>query len=216
MSQEQTTPSDVFSGLLKEKDAQALAWIRGGAHAPYLSGLVRFFETHYGGVVIEAELFGLPDTGADASLNLYAMQLHTDGGRDVQDDIRPSAESSYNHEGNVHPRPSTALPPLLSGQGYAWLAFYDRRLSLPEIIGQSVDIYFLRGQPSLQPKDDGALGNSGNPISGSPIGSSGNPINGSPLGSSGNPINGGPGSECPVGSGVIRPSESESLTLAAF
>ena len=79
MAHEPITPGRVFSGLLEENGPQAAAWIRGGTGAPYLSGLVKFYETFYGGVLIEAELFGLPDEETAGSAGFYAMHIHTSG-----------------------------------------------------------------------------------------------------------------------------------------
>ena len=55
------TPRDTFSQILAGNRPQAAAWVRGGENAPSLSGLVKFFDTPYGGILVEAEIFGLPN-----------------------------------------------------------------------------------------------------------------------------------------------------------
>lgn len=60
MANRQSTPGEVFSELLEDGEPQALAWVTGGAAVPTLSGLVKFYNTPYGGTLVEAELFGLP------------------------------------------------------------------------------------------------------------------------------------------------------------
>lgn len=112
---EPITPGQIFTSLQKDGKPQAMAWVKGGPGAPYLNGLVKFYETPYGGVLTEAELFGLPDAGALSSIQLYHM------------DIRENENCS----GKIY-----FLPPLLSRQGYAWLSFYDRRFAIPDITGK--------------------------------------------------------------------------------
>ena len=61
MADKQMTPGEVFAEILEDNEPLAMAWVTGGTAAPALSGLVKFYETPYGGTLIEAELFGLPD-----------------------------------------------------------------------------------------------------------------------------------------------------------
>ena len=52
----------------------------------------------------------------------------------------------------------TKLPrdmlPLMGNQGYAWLSFYDKRFTIPEIIGKSVIIHEKRDDFASQPSGD--------------------------------------------------------------
>ncbi len=154
MAHEPITPGRVFSGLLEENGPQAAAWIRGGTGAPYLSGLVKFYETFYGGVLIEAELFGLPDEETAGSAGFYAMHIHTSGSCAGPCGVCSQAGRHYAPTCAAHPGHAGCLLPLLSCQGYAWLAFYDKRLTLPEIIGSSVVIRPLRGDPASRSSGD--------------------------------------------------------------
>ena len=65
------TPALVFSQLLKNNQPQAAAWVTGNTSAPQLSGLVKFYDTPYGGVLIESELFGLPNIQTSGSSDFY-------------------------------------------------------------------------------------------------------------------------------------------------
>ena len=57
---ESSTPGDRFAQILQFQTPAALAWIRGNTpYAPGLSGMVRFYDTPYGGVSIEGEFFRL-------------------------------------------------------------------------------------------------------------------------------------------------------------
>ena len=58
MQTNQITPRMAFTNLLAENRPQAMAWVTGNSKAPQLSGLVKFYHTPYGGVLVEAEFFG--------------------------------------------------------------------------------------------------------------------------------------------------------------
>ena len=46
------------------------------------------------------------------------------------------------------------LPPLLSNHGYAWMAFYDARFTVADIIGRSLIIHENRDDFTTQPAGD--------------------------------------------------------------
>lgn len=79
MRQTTPTPRLAFVHLLEENRPQAMAWVRGGSSNPDLSGLVKFYDTPYGGILIEAEFFGLPDISKQNSSDFYAMHIHESG-----------------------------------------------------------------------------------------------------------------------------------------
>ena len=58
MSERSYTPRDIFADILEDNEPQAVAWVRGGAAHPALSGMIKFYKTPYQGVLIEAEVFG--------------------------------------------------------------------------------------------------------------------------------------------------------------
>lgn len=153
MAKQEPTPRIVFADLVEDNKPQAMAWVRGGALAPQLSGLVKFYETPYGGVLVEAEVFGLPDIMISGSTNFYGMHIHQNG--DCSNDFQNTGEH-YNPSGGLHPNHAGDLLPLFSNQGYAWMAFYDKRFSIPEILGRSVVIHQQADDFTTQPS-----GNSG-------------------------------------------------------
>ena len=61
MANQSVTPADIFADLLRFRAPAAIAWVRGGDAAPNLSGLVKFYQTPYSGVLVEAEIFNLPN-----------------------------------------------------------------------------------------------------------------------------------------------------------
>ena len=149
MADRQKTPADLFAEILEDNEPMAMAWVTGGPRAPGLSGLVKFYETPYGGTLIEAELFGLPDRYQTGASEFYGMHIHENGdcGSGFQ-----NTGSHYNPAGAAHPYHTGDLLPLFSNQGYAWISFYDKRFTIPQILGRSVVIHQaaddLRSQPA--------------------------------------------------------------------
>jgi len=147
------TPRLTFLYLLQTNLPQAMAWVRGGDQAPRLSGLVKFYDTPYGGILVEAEVFGLPNIEEQGSSHFYAMHIHETG--DCTRQFTRSGEH-YNPTDDAHPGHAGDLVPLLGNQGYAWTAFYDKRFTIEDIMGRSVIIHAGADDFTSQPS-----GNSG-------------------------------------------------------
>lgn len=145
----------IFSDILAADCPQAAAWVTGAAEVPTLSGMVKFYETPYGGVLVEAEVFGLPYTEEHCVPDFYAMHIHEYGvctGQNGENDTAFSgAGGHYNPGGCSHPAHAGDLPVLLANQGYAWTAFYDKRFQIRDIIGKSVIIHGLPDDFHTQP-----------------------------------------------------------------
>lgn len=147
------TPRLVFTDILEKNEPVATAWVRGGEEAPQLSGTVKFYNTPYGGVLVEAEVFGLPNVTAQNSSNFFAMHIHEYG--DCSAGFT-KVGGHYNPQGYPHPHHAGDLIPLLGNQGYAWASFYTKRFRISDIIGKSVIIHALPDDFVTQPS-----GNSG-------------------------------------------------------
>lgn len=145
------TPRLAFLPLLENNSPQATAWVRGGASAPNLSGLVKFYDAPYGGVLIEAEIFGLPNKNVPDSTTFYAMHIHQEG--DCSDNFTKTGDH-YNPTMQPHPNHEGDLLPLFGNSGYAWGAFFDRRFRLQDIIGRSVVIHAKPDDFTTQPSGD--------------------------------------------------------------
>jgi len=130
------TPYLSFSEILKSEKPQAVAWLQGNESHPQLGGFIKFYATSYGGVLVEAEVYGLPDT--DAYSNFYAFHIHENG---TCSDNFSQVGSHYNPDDVLHPHHAGDMPPLISNQGYAWGTFYDGRFSIAEVIGRTVIIH---------------------------------------------------------------------------
>lgn len=150
------TPGLNFIQIMQNRQPDAIAWVTGNRSHPQLSGLVKFYNTDYEGMLIEAEFFGLPNVSMPNSTNFYAMHIHENG--DCSDNFDRTG-AHYSYQPALHPQHSGDLLPLLGNQGYAWSAFYDKRLVTPEILGRSVIIHSLPDDFTSQP-----AGNSGEKI----------------------------------------------------
>lgn len=145
------TPRFIFIQILQENLPQAIAWVAGNSSYPGLSGLVKFYATPYGGVLVEAEVFGLPNIDTQGSTNFYAMHIHQNG--DCSDNFTKTGEH-YNPDALPHPEHEGDLLPLLGNQGYAWGCFYDKRFRIKDILGRSVIIHSRRDDFTSQPSGD--------------------------------------------------------------
>ncbi|NBI92699.1 superoxide dismutase family protein [Lachnospiraceae bacterium] len=147
----QFTPRLTFVRILEKNCPAAVAWVTGKETYSELSGLVKFYDTPYDGVLVEAEIFGLPNIATQGSSDFYGMHIHEFG------DCSGSYGKTGNHfnpAGTFHPAHAGDLIPLLGNQGYAWTSFYDKRFTIDEIIGKSVIIHSKRDDFSTQPSGD--------------------------------------------------------------
>lgn len=149
----QFTPRLTFNQILENNRPEATAWVTGNSQEPQLSGLVKFFTSPYGGVLVESEIFGLPNVSEEGSTRFYAMHIHEYG--NCSDNFTKTGDH-YNPTNQPHPDHAGDLIPLLSNQGYAWSAFYDKRFTIADILGRSVIIHAMPDDFMTQPS-----GNSG-------------------------------------------------------
>lgn len=149
----QMTPRINFIELLQYNRPQATAWVNGNTANPQLSGLIKFYQTSYGGVLVEAEIFGLPEKKDSKTGSFFGMHIHQSG--NCSDNFS-NVGTHYNPGKEAHPFHAGDLLPLLDNQGYAWSAFYTKRFTVTEIIGRSVIIHANPDDFTTQPS-----GNSG-------------------------------------------------------
>lgn len=146
----------IFASILRNSNPNAVAWIRGNAQNPRLSGRVSFYSTPYAGVLIEAEIFGLPDKNTSVSSGFYAMHIHENGDCTAPFD---KTGDHYNPANEPHPYHAGDMVPLMGNEGCAWLSFYDKRFDISDIIGRSVIIHKMADDFMTQPS-----GNAGEKI----------------------------------------------------
>lgn len=126
----------------------AIASIHGGALAPVLSGIVRFYDTP-DGVRVDARVSGLPKNAT----GFYGFHLHETGECTPPDFA--SAKGHYNPTNAAHPLHAGDFPMLLATNTMeAWLAFVTARFTVRDIIGRSVVIHMNRDDYTTQPAGD--------------------------------------------------------------
>ena len=154
MYKHQITPRISFLQLLIYDRPSATAWVTGGKDYPSISGLTKFYQTPYDGILIEAEFFNLPNQNAEGSSDFYAMHIHEFG--DCSNSFEKTG-AHYNPDFALHPNHAGDMPPLLSNQGYAYSVFYDKRFTLAEIIGKSVIIHSKADDFTTQPSGNAGV-----------------------------------------------------------
>ena len=128
-----------FPFLRRRPDA--LADISGGRENPRLRGTVRFYQTPRG-VLVLAEVFGLPDRGTRCERNIFAFHIHAGGAcAGNADDPFSAAQGHYNPGDYPHPAHAGDMPPLFSNRGYALQVFLTDRFTVREILGRTVIIH---------------------------------------------------------------------------
>lgn len=139
-----------FSGGPARLAPFARALVRGDAAHPALRGSVDFFSW-LDGVMVAAEVWGLPYDAAPCADNLCALHIHAGG--DCTADFL-SAGGHYDPANCPHPAHAGDLPPLFSNRGYAWGACYTERFTAAEIIGKAVIVHAQRDDFTSQPAGD--------------------------------------------------------------
>lgn len=152
----QITPAFTFANLLVYNSLSAFARIEGNSSNPFLSGMVKFYETEFNGILVEAEIFGLPNDNSQYSSKFYGFHIHENG--DCSNAFTNTG-NHYNPKSSPHPYHAGDFPALLGNNGYAWCSFFDVRLTINEIIGRSVIIHDMADDFTTQPS-----GNSGTKI----------------------------------------------------
>lgn len=143
-----------FTGILGSERPQAVAWLQGEQRQSQIGGFAKFYATSFGGVLVEVEVYGLPDKSGYS--NFYALHIHEHG--DCKDQFMHTGEH-YNPRGVQHPYHAGDMPPLISKNGYAWESFFDGRFSITELIGRAIVIHGGLDDFTTQPS-----GNSGEKI----------------------------------------------------
>lgn len=143
-----------LENLFFHSTPDAMAHIRGNEENPLLEGVISFYRCFVGGVLIHAEVFHLPDSAMPMSSGFFGLHIHESGNCTKPFD---KTGNHYNPGNMPHPKHAGDLPPLLSNNGYSWMAFYDSRFTLPEIIGKSVVIHGSRDDFTSQPSGDAGV-----------------------------------------------------------
>lgn len=120
---------------------QAIANVEGGSGDEEINGVVYFFQTEMG-VIVMYSVGGLPVNPQSCTGSVFAMHIH-EGGSCTGAAGDPFSETGghYNPYGCPHPYQAGDLPPLFSNGGYAFGAVLTSRFGVEEILGRTIVIH---------------------------------------------------------------------------
>lgn len=116
----------------------ARAVLQGNQDYPELVGRVEFYHA-YRGTVVAIEVTGLQKNG-EADSGFHGFHIHAGG--------------HYDPDDTVHPDHAGDLPPLLAGDGKAWMMVYTDRFYPEDVIGKTVVIHEMPDDFRTQPSGD--------------------------------------------------------------
>lgn len=137
----------------------AMAKIKGSSDYPNLHGKV-YFQQKSKGVLVTAEIFGLPSDEGVCSSEIFGFHIHE--GNECTGTIEDpfaNAKSHYDIAKCKHPEHAGDMPPLFGNHGYAYLSFLTDRFLVRDILNRVVVIHSLADDFTTQPS-----GNSGKKI----------------------------------------------------
>lgn len=137
----------------------AAAEINGSAEYPSIAGEVRFYQTA-SGVLVSAEITGLPMSEAACKKHIFAFHIHSGGScTGTANDAFANALAHYNPDNCEHPNHAGDLLSLWSNKGSVFEIFLTDRFSVNEILGKSVIVHLNPDDFTTQPS-----GNAGQKI----------------------------------------------------
>ncbi len=137
----------------------AVAVMGGNAKNSGIEGTVKFYQTARG-VLIMANIFGLPVSEQTCKNNIFAFHIHSGSVcSGNEEDSFADSGTHYNPDGCPHPHHAGDMPPLFSAGGRAFLTFITDRFTVDEVVGKTVIIHDSPDDFTTQPS-----GNAGNKI----------------------------------------------------
>lgn len=138
---------------------QACATICGSPDFPDIKGTVTFHQTRCG-VLVAAEIHGLPQKSGKCESPVFAFHIHEGGScTGNEQDAFADVKTHYNPDECPHPFHAGDLPPLFGNGGHAFSAFLTDRFTACEITGKTVVIHQQADDFTTQP-----AGNAGTKI----------------------------------------------------
>lgn len=147
-----------FCAVLRRRP-YAVAFLHGSERYPTIRGQVMFYKVS-GGVIVRAEVAGLPTATEQCKEPVFAFHIHSgDSCTGTETDPFADANGHYNPDSCLHPYHAGDLPPLFGVEGSAFSVFLTNRFTVPEILGRTVILHAMPDDFSTQPS-----GNSGERI----------------------------------------------------
>lgn len=147
-----------FLSVLRSRP-RAEAEVSGSESYPDISGVVRFYQVNKG-VIVYAEISGLPHSKAPCDDRIFGFHIHEGNSCSGNaEDPFANTMSHYDTGNCEHPHHSGDMPPLFGNDGLAIMMFFTNRFSIEEIIGRTVVIHDMPDDFKTQPS-----GNSGKKI----------------------------------------------------
>lgn len=147
-----------YEGLneLLRRAPEAQAVVNGGPGFESVSGMVFFYQAE-GGVLVVAQIQGLPQSGGQCPVDIFGFHIH-EGGACTGNAQDPFADAGghFNPKNCPHPAHAGDLPPLFGCQGYAFLMLFTDRFAVKDIVGRTVIVHRRPDDFTTQPS-----GNSG-------------------------------------------------------
>ena len=137
----------------------AVAVMAGSQANGKIHGTVKFYQAARG-VLIVADIFGLPTSNEPCDKRIFAFHIHSGSScSGNEQDPFADAGTHYNPDDCPHPHHAGDIPPLFDAGGRAFLAFLTDRFTVDEVIGKTVIIHDRPDDFTTQPS-----GNAGNKI----------------------------------------------------
>lgn len=141
---------DGFCSVLRRR-ADAAAIVNGSEKYKSIRGSVLFYALR-GGVLVRAELTGLPRGGGPCESPVLAFHIHSGGSCTGNgNDAFSNAGTHYNPYSCPHPYHAGDMPPLFSANGSAFSVFLTDRFRVREIVGRTVIIHASPDDFKTQP-----------------------------------------------------------------
>ncbi len=148
---------DFLSFIGKRPKAQAS--LKGSRDYPNIRGLVQFYQTN-SGVVVVSRVWGLPKSPYACREPIFAFHIHSGAScSGNKEDYFADAMTHYNPNSCPHPYHAGDMPPLFGCDGVAFSAFMTDRFVVSEVIGKTVIVHSAPDDFTTQP-----AGNSGQKI----------------------------------------------------
>lgn len=143
-----------IGNLIQNQRPHARAAIHGQGDYKDIIGEVVFYQVN-NGVLVVAEVNGLPHSDDYCSGMVYALHIH-DGESCTGNATDPYANTGmhYNPGKCIHPQHAGDLPPLFENNGYAWMSFVTNRFKVDDVDGKTVIIHSNPDDFRTQPSGD--------------------------------------------------------------